>query len=155
MHGSGNLAVQATWHDCIQYVALHPTVKPAAVANSFLHTCACLPCSCAGVETAVFRDVIFKATDSFPNHSIDLATLLRPPHVAGSTTAVNLTNVVLLHTISASQAAVAVATLRGVVSDPIVQRAIADWTLQLYTVSLGGPSLGSTSNMAAGQEVPL
>jgi len=79
-------------------------------------------------------NVIVESTDSFPNHSIDLPTLLRPPIIAASSTAVNLTNVFLLHTASAAYAAVAVATLRGVVSDPIVQRGVANWGLQLYTV---------------------
>jgi hypothetical protein len=88
-----------------------------------------------GLATAAVSNVILEAVDSFPNHAIDLATLLRPPHIAGSSTAVNLTNVVLLHIVSAAQAAVAVATLRGVVSDPIVQRGVADWSLHLYTVS--------------------
>jgi hypothetical protein len=53
-----------------------------------------------------------------------------------ASTAVNLTNVALLHSVTTAQAAVAVATLRGVVSDPIVQRGIANWELQLYTVSM-------------------
>lgn len=91
--------------------------------------------SLAGLESFTASNVIVESADSFPNHSIDLATLLRPPHITDTSTAVNLTNAVLLHTVSASQAAVAVATLRGVVSDPVVQRGIADWDLQLYTVS--------------------
>jgi hypothetical protein len=88
----------------------------------------------AGLESFTASNVILESSDSFPNHAIDLATLLRPPHITDSSTLVKLTNAVLLHTVSASQAAVAVATLRGVVSDPINQRAIANWDLQLYTV---------------------
>lgn len=90
---------------------------------------------CAGVKSVYLNSVILASTDSFPNHAIDLATLLRPPLAADSDATVNLTNVMLLHTLSPSQAAVAVSTLRGVVSDPIVQRAVSSWQLQLYTVS--------------------
>ena len=94
------------------------------------------------MESLTVSNAILEATDSFPNHSIDLATLLRPPLIAPSNAAVNLTNVFLLHTLSASQASVAVATLRGVVSDPIVQRAIASWAVNLYTVSWTDVCLG-------------
>lgn len=90
----------------------------------------------AGVESVSLSNLILHSTDSFPDHAIDLASLLRPSHLAGSSgaAAVNLTNVMLLHDVPSAQAAVAIATLRGVVSDPIVQRGIAAWTLQLYTV---------------------
>lgn len=98
----------------------------------------CCSCVYAGLQSVTISNVILQSTDSFPNHAIDLATLLRPPHVPASTAAVNLTNVALLHSVTAAQAAVAVATLRGVVSDPIVQRGIANWELQLYTVSYSG-----------------
>lgn len=99
------------------------------------------PCgyACAGLQFLTVSNVILEGTDNFPNHAIDLAGLLRPPLVPAST-AVNLTNVALLHSVTAAQAAVAVATLRGVVSDPIVQRGIANWELQLYTVSMGRPA---------------
>lgn len=99
------------------------------------------PCgyACAGLQSLTVSNVILEGTDNFPNHAIDLAGLLRPPLVPAST-AVNLTNVALLHSVTAAQAAVAIATLRGMVSDPIVQRGIANWELQLYTVSMGRPA---------------
>jgi hypothetical protein len=106
--------------------------QPAVEHITSWHTA----CLAAGVPSATFSNVIVGVEDGFPNHAIDLPSLLRPPHIAGSNTKVSFTNVMLLHTVSASQAAVAVATLRGVVSDPIVQREIATWSLTLYTVSI-------------------
>jgi hypothetical protein len=87
-----------------------------------------------GVRSAVISNVILESLDSFPVHSIDLAHLLWPPLLVGADTAVTLHNVVLLHTLSPEQAPVAVSTLRGVVSDPVVQQNITNWSQNLYTV---------------------
>ncbi|KAF8057640.1 HT1 [Scenedesmus sp. PABB004] len=87
----------------------------------------------AGLGAASLRDVVL-VSERFPTTALSVADLLWPPLLAARGAArVNMTNVQVVYRLPPGAAAGAVAALRGVVSDPVTQQAVASWALNLYT----------------------
>eukprot|EP00775_Hariotina_reticulata_P001812 gene1812-2145_t len=88
-----------------------------------------------GVVTVNISNVVL-VSDWLSDGSTSITDLLRPPMLRADSNpgvTVSMTNVLLLYDVPAARHALAVATLRGVVSDPVVQQGLADWSLSLYT----------------------
>lgn len=88
-----------------------------------------------GASAARISNIIL-ASSYAVNAPISIQDLLQPPLLSSGTPA-NLTNVQLLYSVPQAKQAEAVAALRGVVSDLVVQQAINNWSLILYTVRAG------------------
>jgi hypothetical protein len=102
----------------------------------------------AGVLTADISNVVL-VSDWHSDGPTSIKDLLWPPVLRADSNpeaTVNMTNVLLLYDVPPASQAHAVATLRGVVSDPVVQQGLADWSLNLYTVGCMHSWIGSCGN---------